>query len=209
MYVLTFSFFLVCRVTERSDSIVVMASTIILLASMAVASIIGRSACNNLHQVASENIKRLSKHSNRTFLSGWNLLIRYPISEVAGIFIVAPVLSWSLSSHRSTPFDVTFVFILTSLINFFLYICTFSLKMNGASGELAPAHIERCSGSRRLVPFIGDIIAVSAGDMASLFHEANWSSTPLLGHSRSRAFSDTLKMVERGEGEDHSGDKAK
>ena len=52
--------------------------------------------------------------------------------------------------------------------------------------------------------FLCEIIAVSAGDVSSLFEEANWSTTPLLGRDRLRTFSETSAVsfadtMERGE----------
>ena len=49
-----------------------------------------------------------------------------------------------------------------------------------------------------------EIIAVSAGDVSSLFEESNWSTTPLLGRERLRTFSEAsavsfADMMERGD----------
>lgn len=178
---------------------------------MALANVLGRSACSILHQIAAEGISRQPKSSSRPFLSSWDVCslttFIQPLSSAAGIFIVAPLLTWSTSSHRPAPFDGTFVLFVASLLNFVLYVCSFSLNLNGSHREFSSrSSTESFTGcaSHRCVPFIGEAISVSAGDMASLFQEANWSTTPLLGRSRRRALSDTLKMMERGEGSEEN-----
>jgi len=193
------------RTNFRSDSIVMMSSLIILSSCLALASMVGRSACSILHETAASRVgESQPKYKRKTLLpvfdsGSWI----FPVSEIAGILTVSPLLSWSLTNVRSAPFDGTCVIFATSLLNFALYVGSFSLKMSAASGEYVPCSFESINSStrqRKCIQFTREIISVSAGDMASLFRESNWSTTPLLGHSRSRAFSDNLEMLEQGEG---------
>jgi hypothetical protein len=193
-----------------------MASTIILLACMGLASMLGRSASKILHRVAAESYVRHTK-PQRNLLSnlyGMNQLISdcetgkfttllNMFGEIMGICLVAPLWAWSMSNERPAPFDGTCVLFVTSLLTFVLYVCSFSLHLN-TFGEFAPHPKDTCTdaGAKRFCSFLGEVVAVSAGDMASLFEEANWTSTPLLGRSRVRTFSATsglAEMMERGE----------
>jgi hypothetical protein len=64
-------------------------------------------------------------------------------------------------------------------------------------GEFAPHPKDTCGDAiRKCCSFLGGVVAVSAGDMASLFEEANWTSTPLFGYSRERTFSATSGRAE-------------
>jgi hypothetical protein len=208
-------FYCLSSPTERSDSVVVMTSTIIFFSSLALASMVGRSASKILHRIAAESFARLPKlhiKSDRTrrllaecedgrFTSLINL-----IAEISGIFLVVPLWSMSISTgERRAPFNGTCILYVSSLITFVLYVCSFSLHLNSV-GEFAPHPKDSCANSRgrRIVFFLCEIIAVSAGDVSSLFEEANWSTTPLLGRERLRTFSETsavsfADMMERGE----------
>lgn len=205
--------------SKRSDSIVVMASSIIVLACVALASMLGRSASTILHRIAAEAFARNPKQQQISFLSkyytahrlitdcesGTFTMILNVIGEIAGIICVAPLWAWSMSINRRAPFDGTFILFVSSLITFALYVTSFALHLNKA-GEFGPHPKDSCGdvGARKCMPFLGEIIAVSAGDMASLFEEANWTSTPLLGSPRHHSFSDNSKMndlMERGEAE--------
>jgi len=189
-----------------------MTSTILFFSSLALASMVGRSASKILHRIAAEGFARLPKphiKSDRTrhllsecedgrFTSLVNL-----VAEIAGIFLVAPLWSMSISSGRPAPFNGTCILYVCSLITFVLYVCSFSLHLNSV-GEFAPHPKDSCSDSRwrRIVLFLCEVIAVSAGDVSSLFEEANWATTPLLG--RERIFSETSAVsfpdiMERGE----------
>lgn len=186
------------------------------MASMALASMLGRSASKILHRIAAESYVRNTK-PRRNWLSslyGMHQLVsdcesgRFTslltmAGEIFGIFLVAPLWAWSMSNDRPAPLDGTCVLFVMSLLTFFLYVCSFSLHIN-TLGEFAPHPKDTCTdaGTRKICSFLGEVIAVSAGDMASLFEEANWSSTSLLGRSRSRTFSaasDRAEMMERGE----------
>jgi len=191
-----------------------MTLTILFFSSLALASMVGRSASKILHRIAAESFARqpkprslsqrtshlLSECEDGRFTALVNL-----VAEIAGIFLVAPIWSMSLSSERPAPFNGTCTLYVTSLITFVLYVCSFSLHLNSV-GEFAPHPKDSCTESRcrRFLPFVCEVIAVSAGDIASLFEESNWSATPLLGRERMRTFSETsaislADMMERGE----------
>lgn len=197
-----------------------MTSTVILFASMALATMIGRTASKILHRIAAESFARrpkpqvksgpmaqnfamtlfLSECETGRFTASLNL-----IAEIIGIFLVAPLWSLSISSERPAPFNGTCILFVSSLITFVLYVCSFAFHLN-SDGEFASHPKDSCTDTRwkRCLTFVCEVIAVSAGDMASLFEEANWSATPLLGRCRSRTFSETSALsfadtMERGD----------
>jgi hypothetical protein len=166
---------------------------------------LGRSASKILHRIASEsyaqhaNPRRVSftkYYSMSRFLSDCEMgritAFLNIVSELFGSVLFAALWSWSISSSRRPPFDGTLIFFLSSLATFVLYVCSFALHLNPA-GEFAP-HPKDGSGDssiRRVLLFLREAIAVSAGDMASLFEERNWASSSVLGRRRSRTFSET------------------
>jgi hypothetical protein len=194
-----------------------MASTIVILSCMALASMIGRSASKILHRIAAEsfarqlNLEKVDRSGRRRIFGLSELSSGYETgkfttllnlgAEISGLFLAAPLWSWSMSLEPTSS-NATCILFVSSLITFVLYVCSFSLHLN-SDGEFAPHPKDSCTDSsmRRCLPFVCEAIAVSAGDMASLFEEANWTSTQLLG--RSRVFSDTsivsLEEMERGE----------
>lgn len=195
----------------------VMTSTIMFFSSLALASMVGRSASKILHRIAAESFARQPKphfkssssHRTSHLLSecedGRFTALVNLVAEIAGIFLVAPLWSMSISSERQAPFNGTCILYVSSLITFVLYVCSFSLHLNSV-GEFAPHPKDSCTDSRwrRCLPFVCEVIAVSAGDIASLFEEANWSATPLLGRERMRTFSETsavsfADIMERGQ----------
>jgi len=221
--------FLFCRATaytlcsrlhspwKRRESVLVMATTIIVFSCLVLASMLGRLASKILHRIVadsfadnprSQQISWLARHySTDQQLSdcetGRFTMMLTIAGEISGIAIVAPLWSWCMSYERPAPFDATCVLYVGSLITFVLYVCSFSLYLN-AAGEFGPHPKDSCTdmNTRRCMPFVGEVVAVSAGDMASLFEEANWTSTPLLSSQTSRAFSETasqLETMERGE----------
>lgn len=195
---------------ERSDSVVVMTVTVTTLACLAVASILGRSASTVLHRIATEGFARKPEPFGLARYYGVNRLafdcesgrltaVLGLVGELSGVFGSLPLLSWSLKSERTAPFNGTFAFFVGSVVAFALYVCSFCLHLNSV-GEFAGRHSESCR--HKCLPLIGEAVAASAGDMASLLEEANWSSTPMLGgRARRRALSDAsnLSSIERGE----------
>lgn len=194
---------------RRTDSVFVMASTIVIFACLSLSGILGRSSSTILHRIASDSFTRIASTETSwlTKRYGKDQLIRDCESgkfttfldtagEIMGIILVAPLWSWSMAHARPAPFDSSCVIFVTCLVTCVLYVCSFSLHLNNF-GEFAPHPKDSCTGTRRCVPFVTEVIAVSAGDMASLFEEANWSSTQLLGGAkRSRAFSELSTGVE-------------
>ena len=134
------------------------------------------------------------------------------VGEILGMFLVAPLWLWSTTNTRPVPLDATVISFTASLVCLFLYISSFSLHIN-SHGEFAPHPSESCVGSRRIFPFILEIVSVAAGDIASLFEEARWSDTHLLGGSaRMRALSDMstgIDLMERGEDSQGTGRRRK
>jgi hypothetical protein len=168
---------------------------------------IGRSASKILHRIASESYASNARHANpyRVSFTKFYSMSRFLsdcemgritaflniVSELFGSVLFAALWSWSVSNSRRPPFDGTLIFFLSSLAAFVLYVCSFALHLNPA-GEFAP-HPKDGSGHtsiRRLLSFLREVIAVSAGDMASLFEERNWASSSVLGRRRPRSFSE-------------------
>jgi hypothetical protein len=176
-----------------------MTFTIIIISCVVLSSLLGRSAATILHRIAASSFAE-SPARRRIWLprqypldrliadceSGRLTQYLYIGGEILGVLAVAPICSWSLSDEKPSPFDGTCCLFLSSLVTLALYVCSFSLHLN-AVGEFAPhPRGDGCSDAqaRRCGSFLFEVVAVSVGDMASLFEEANWSLTPLLGISR-------------------------
>jgi len=193
---------LIFRSIPRTESVLVMTSTIIFLSSTALASMLGRSGLAILHRIASESFARRydvkSNWFSRTYgadklladcESGRFTWLLHLLGEMMGIVAVAPLYCWSTAQERPAPFDASCAFFVASLVTFVLYVSSFALHLN-VVGEFAPHPRDSgCSGeanARKCCSFVGEVFSVSVGDMASLFEEANWSSCPLLGYSRGK-----------------------
>lgn len=176
-----------------------MTFTIIIISCVVLSSLLGRSATTILHRIASSGFAESParrgfriyplEHLIADCESGRLTRYLYIGGEILGVLAVAPICSWSLSDERPTPFDGTCCLFLSSLVTLVLYVSSFSLHLN-AVGEFAPhPRGDGCSDAqvRRCGSFLFEVVAVSVGDMASLFEEANWSLTPLLGISRAYA----------------------
>ena len=175
---------------DRQTSVMIMTAVIIGLSCLALASMLGRSASKILHRIAADGIARSPQSqswyakyykSNRLLQdceSGQFTTYLAIAGEATGILCVAPFMSWSLSSGREAPFDGSAFLSVVSLFSFVLYVCSFSLYLNTA-GEFAPNPKDSCAnmGLRRILSFVGEIVAVSAGDMASLLEETNWRTS--------------------------------
>ena len=205
--------------SERKDSVFVMASTIVMFACIALASMIGRTASKILHRIAAEWYAKQAKAKQHTgpMLTKYYSMARFTADcetgrftailnitfEVFGSLLFATMWSWSVAKGRHAPLDGTSVFFASSLVTFLLYVGSFSLHLN-AAGEFAPhptaknGDVSSLSTVRRWLAFLFEIVAVSAGDMASLLEEANWANTALL---RTRTFSESsarAELMERG-----------
>jgi hypothetical protein len=208
------------RSVNSFHSFFIMASTIILFTSLAIASMLGRTSSKIFLQTANE---RYSRHAARlrTLDSTNNLLItstffdrcdsgRFvsilnPISEVAGILIFAPLWLLSKSSESPNPIDCTNMLFLCACIAFILYASSFALHF-GATGELI---LHQQSGSRdsilrKCLLFGSEVIITSTGDITKLLEEVKLSFGPLLPNERIRVPSESsleslLGQAEKGE----------
>jgi hypothetical protein len=180
---------------------------------------IGRSSAFVLHRIASQNF---AKYSNYRFIRFWLVKNLYADSEAGvitsrlgmtteliGVLLTAPMWSFALSSTEASAvsFNGNSVLFVGASITFGLYLLSFRLHQTHAAKALAPHHhaSDSCADVRatgRCLPNIREVIAVSAGDMASLLAEQHGSSTPLLNRRRDRTFSEISNfsdMMERGE----------
>jgi hypothetical protein len=199
--------------------VLIMTSTIILLSCLAVAGMLGRAAAGVLHRMASSSYSAQAHVRSRSWMtilygrdrlvadceSGRFTAVLRILGEVLGMIVVAPLFSWSTSLHRPFPLDAACSFYVTSLVAFVLYVSSFSLYINGY-GEFAPHPRDGCGDAvdtRRCCSFVGEVIAVSAGDMSSLLEEANWKASPLLGYcpkaGSKKSGSLSSSAMERGE----------
>lgn len=198
---------LIFRSIPRTESVLVMTNTIIFLSCTALASMLGRSGLAILHRIASEGFARQQQQqgyvvspsrfaqmygSDRLLAdceSGRFTRLLRLTGELLGILLAAPLYSWSTSQERPSPFDASFAFFVASLVTFVLYVSSFALHLNVVGEFAAHPRGNGCGGeanARRCCSFVGEVVSVSAGDMASLFEEGNWSSCSLLGHSRGK-----------------------
>ena len=182
---------------RRTDFVLIMTFTIIIISCVVLSGLLGRSSSTILHRIASTSFAE-STHRPR-FLSSRYYSIEQLVldchsgrltnnlglgGEILGVLAVGPICSWSLSDERPAPFDGTCCLFIASLVTLVLYICSFSIHLN-VGGEFAPHPRDGCSDlqARRCGSFLREVLTVSVGDMASLFEEANWSLTPLLGNA--------------------------
>lgn len=184
-----------------------MASTIVVFSCIALASMLGRSGSKILHRIAAESYARnVSPSRSSIFGYGYYGMSRFLAdcgtgrlttflniaSELFGSVFFATLWSWSVASNHRPPWDGTFIFLLSSVATFLLYVCSFSLHLNSA-GEFAPHPKENSNSAlRRFCLFLREIVAVSAGDMASLFEERNWANSR---RRRSRSSSEASAHV--------------
>lgn len=193
---------------KRRESVFVMASVITMFACTALASMFGRSASKILHRTAAEGFARAAVTSNnlvvRVYGAG-NLLtdcqsgrfttILSILGQIFGIAAIVPLWSWSVLNGFSSPWNATCALYVCSVVSLVLYVFSFTLYMN-AAGDFAPRPKESCaSEARKCMPFLREVFAAAAGDMASLFEESNWTSTtPLI--QRGRTWSETSARAE-------------
>jgi len=190
----------------RADSVLNMASTVILLATLAIASMLGRTAASILHKIACEGYARSVSRQDVHWIEsryGPDRLVSdcrtgkltnlvHGSGEMIGILVLAPLYAWSTVKHRPTPFDATFCFFMASFVSFAIYVSSFSLHLNVVGEfESHPARDGTFGGEndearhrQKCWSIAGEALAVPVSDIASLLEEANWSSSPLLGYSR-------------------------
>jgi hypothetical protein len=180
--------------------VLVMAITIIFISCIVLSSMLGRASSTILHRIASDSLAQSENKPTNWFTSrhGMERLISDCesgklthkinfIAEIFGVIVMAPICYWSLAHERPAPFDGTCCLFLSSLVTLVLYVCSFSLHLN-VVGDFSPhPRGDGCSDvhAKKCCSFLCEVVTVSVSDMASLFDEANWSLTPLLGHVRS------------------------
>jgi hypothetical protein len=200
---------------NRRESVVVMTSVITIFGCIALASMFGRSASKILHRTAAEGFARAAVTSNNVVVrvygannllsdceSGRFTTLLTILGQIVGISVMVPLWSWSVLNGLSAPWNCTSVLFVGSMTCLALYIFSFTLYLNVA-GDFAPRPKESCSSDRRhCSPFLHEIFAAAAGDMASLFEESNWSSATPLMPQRGRTWSETsarAEQMERGD----------
>lgn len=167
----------------RSDSVVNMASTVILLATMALSSSTGRSAIAVLHEIACKSFVAGPQQPNSiSALYGLDRLVsdcengRFTsfilfMGEICGVLAVAPIYSWSVDKERPSPFDASCYFYLASFVALILYIASFSLYLNRHREFVTHPNAGNATS-------FAEIISVPLNDVMSLLEDANLS-TPL------------------------------
>lgn len=172
---------------ERTASAPLSAITIVFIACLVMASGTGRVAVRNLHGRAALD---LAERANSSSLPQW---LRAPVesghissllasvSEVVGILCGAPLLCRCFSAL--SPLYVSCALLLLSWCHLLVYAFTFSPLARGAlnhegmsSSPTRNRRRQRCG----CLPILGEAVAVSTGDVASLMEEGHWCSTPIL-----------------------------
>lgn len=162
---------------KRSDAVVIMALTIILMSCIVLSSILGRASSTILHRTASAGMFRqggTDKFIENCKSGKFTYQLNF-VAETCGALSVAPFGAWSLQNGRVAPFDGTCCLLLASLVALGLYVSSFSLDLN-FDGEFE-SRADKDSGRRR--SFLCEVVSVSVNDVASLFDER--SLNPLLG----------------------------
>jgi CRAL/TRIO domain len=191
---------------ERTNSVLVMAMTIITLSFVVLNSILGCASSALLLSIASSHLvdsgSAISTHWLARFYGGADRLLldcelgRFTnkislASELFGTAVVAVILSWSLGEQRSWPLDGTLCFSIVSFFSALLHLSSFSIHLTRVGDGHFSFHAKEnlCSRDgryRRCLSFFYELISVSVSDMASLFDENNWSTSPLLGRQGTR-----------------------
>jgi hypothetical protein len=198
---------------KRTNSILVMALTIIFLSCMVLSSLFARVSSGVLHHLASATFAK-SEHVSTYWIGRYygneerlindcesgklSAKIGF-VSELIGVMVVAPIYSWSLAQQQPSSMDGTLCLYLSALLAFVIYICSFSINLH-VGGDFSLHSREKGHGSdsisRRCLSFLYEVISVSVSDMASLFDEANWSVSPLLGrHGTNGYISEDETMI--------------
>lgn len=170
----------------RVDSVMNMVSTILLVAGLALSSMMGMAAISILHRIACENYVSSPRAGVLARIYGEDRLltdcqtgkltfILQSAAELAGILVVAPLYSWSTLRERPTPFDASCCFFAVSLVSFVLYVLSFSLHLNvvGEFDESAP--VNGSLRRKQTCSLVGDVVTVPVSDITALFDDANMS----------------------------------
>jgi hypothetical protein len=196
---------------ERMQSVVITGVTIVMLAFLAAANGIGRVTATRLHL---HSALCMAKHTSlpsawvhNQLESGRVSRLLPPIAESTGMVLAAPFLCWCLSN--APPFYIYASLLLLSWCFLLLFVSTFSryvrvsLRDEGTFGAVSKNRGHPCCP-----PLLGDVMAASTGDMASLLEEGRL--TPILRRpvpsgavcnsskpsNRVRSFSDTSLFLD-------------
>jgi hypothetical protein len=170
----------------RVDSVMNMVSTILLVAGLALASMMGMTAISILHQIACENYVANPKAGRIVKMYGHQRLLSHcrtgkltsilqSVADLIGILIVAPMYFWSTLRERPTPFDASFCFFGVSLVSLFLYILSFSLQLNVVGEFVEPGIASGPVRRKQMCAVFGDAVTVPIGDITALLDDANMS----------------------------------
>lgn len=170
----------------RVDSVMNMVSTIVLVAGLALSSMMGMTAISILHQIACENYVANPKAGRIVRMYGQQRLLSHcrtgkltyflqSVADLIGILIVAPMYFWSTLRERPTPFDASFCFFGVSLVSLFLYILSFSLQLNVVGEFVEPAPANGSARRKQTCAVFGDAVTVPVGDITALLDDANMS----------------------------------
>jgi hypothetical protein len=170
----------------RVDSIMNMLSMIVMVAALALSSMLGLTSMSILHRIACENYAsyprrgscvarmygedRLLSHCQ----TGKLTFLLQSTAAIVGALTVAPVYAWSTLRERPTPFDASFCFFAVALVSCVLYIFSFSLNLN-VVGEFVESATNISPRRKQTCSMVGDMVAVPYSDMTTLFEEANMS----------------------------------
>jgi hypothetical protein len=149
-----------------------------MMAFLAVANGIGRVAGTHLHLHAAFCVtKRNSFSSARVraqLESGGVSRLLPPVSEAAGMLLTAPFLCWCFSS--APPFYVSTSLLLLSWCLLLLFVSTFSRYVRLIPRHEAPLPVApENRGDMHCLPLLGEVMAASTGDVASLVEEGRWT----------------------------------
>ncbi|KAG7341850.1 CRAL/TRIO domain containing protein [Nitzschia inconspicua] len=188
---------------DRTNSVTVMAMTIISLSFLALGRILGCASSTLLHSIASTHLAGNGDQVAAQWMNpfcAFSSILDYEccyttyfisfFSELVGVAMGAFILFWSVGEQRSWPWDGTLCFTFSGGLSVLLYLFSFSIQLNrskdgGVSFQSKERFCAYNGRSRRCLSFIYELVSVSLSDMASLFDESNWSTSPLLGRQGS------------------------
>ena len=177
----------------KNESMLVLTSTVIVMAGMALAIPLGRAGAAVLHRISSTSYAKASIERS-VFVKccgdgSFTSMLGF-VGEITGALLTAPLFGWSTSVHRPFPFDGACTFCLAALACAFVYTLSLSLFVNvvGSFGDEVKRD-EKINSSTQIqrafvlsnhrMPsrcnLVGELFAVPIGDMASLIEDAKWS----------------------------------
>lgn len=177
---------------ERTASVLLAATTIVAMASLAMASGTGRVAVRILHgRSALDFAERAASTPSfpswlaALMVSGQFSTMLASASEASGILFGAPLLCWCFSIL--SPLYVSSALLLISWCQLLMYAFTFSPLARAALNHDGPTPSPTRSRRRQrcgCLPILSEAVVVSTGDVASLMEEGHWCSTPILHSDR-------------------------